>query len=69
MESSLPFQTWSRLQLEHSQETISNNGFKLTDVPTGDYAYWDMAGKPNSYGDTIDDSFEIDVETTTLLLG
>jgi len=68
-ESSLPFQTWSRLHVEHTQQNISKSIFHPSDVPVADLAYWDMAGKSNVYGDTVEDGFEIDAETSLLLLG
>ena len=67
--SSLPFQTWSQLQLDHTQQSLSRNVFHPVDIPVADLAYWDMASKLNTYGDTIEDSFEIDAETSLLLLG
>lgn len=69
LQSSVPFQTWSRLQTEHSQQSIHQNVFHPEDVPSLDLSYWDMVDKPNVYGDTIEDGFEIDAETTLLLLG
>jgi len=69
IESSLPFQSWARLQLEHTGQAASRNIFHPEDVPVADLAYWDMAGKPNVYGDTVEDEFEIDAETSLLLLG
>jgi non-ribosomal peptide synthase protein (TIGR01720 family) len=69
LQSSIPFQTWSHLQTEHAQQTVSKNIFHPEDVPSADLAYWDMVDKPNVYGDTIEDGFEIDAETTLLLLG
>jgi len=67
--TSLPFQTWSRLQLEHTQESLPRDIFHPEDVPVADLAYWDMANKANKYGDVIEDSFEIDPDTSLLLLG
>jgi hypothetical protein len=71
VESSLPFQTWTRLQLENAQQNITTtkNTFHPEDIPVADLAYFDMAGKSNVYGDTVEDGFEIDSETTLLLLG
>ncbi|TVY44055.1 Nonribosomal peptide synthetase [Lachnellula occidentalis] len=69
LQSSIPFQTWARLQTEHSQQSISKRLFHPEDVPAADFSYWDMVDKPNVYGDTIEDGLEIDAETTRLLLG
>jgi len=48
---------------------VARNIFHPEDVPVADLAYWDMAGKANTYGDTIEDSFDIDPNTSLLLLG
>ena len=69
LKSSIPFQAWSRLQTEHSQQSIPKRLFHPEDVPNPDFSYWDMVDKPNVYGDTIEDGFEIDTETTLSLLG
>lgn len=69
LQTTLPFQTWSRLQLENAQKTKDKNIFHPEGITHADLAYWDMVDKPNVYGDTIDDGFEVDAETTLQLLG
>jgi len=67
--SSLPFQTWCRLQAEQTQQQIGKSVLGDPNVPVADMAYWGMSGQPNVYGDTLDDEFELDAETSVLLLG
>jgi non-ribosomal peptide synthase protein (TIGR01720 family) len=69
LQSSIPFQTWSRLQIEQAQQAAGKQTCLPEDIPIADLGYWDMVDKPNVYGDTIEDGFEIDPETTLLLLG
>lgn len=66
--NSLPFQTWSRLQFENAQHSTKQT-YPLEGAPVADMSYWDMENKPNTYGDTTEDGFEIDAETSLLLLG
>jgi hypothetical protein len=66
--NSVPFQTWSYLQFDNAQHfNLQNAPFE--DVPVANLSYWEMENKPNNYGDTIEDGFEIDAETSLLLLG
>ena len=67
--SSLPFQTWCRLQAEQSQQQIGRRVLEDSNVPVADMTYWGMSSQPNVYGDTQNDEFELDAETSVLLLG
>jgi amino acid adenylation domain-containing protein/non-ribosomal peptide synthase protein (TIGR01720 family) len=69
LQSSTSFQKWSRLQLEHAQQTMARAALNVKDTPVADLGYWDMEDKPNTYGDTVEDEFELDSETSLLLLG
>ncbi|RDL40220.1 uncharacterized protein BP5553_00199 [Venustampulla echinocandica] len=69
LQSSLPFQTWCHLQVEDAASTMSKTNCPLENVPVADLNYWDMAGKSNVYGDTVEGGFEINPETSLLLLG
>jgi len=69
IEGSLPFQIWTRQQLNHTKQNITKVLHPVDVIPAADLAYWDMAGKANIYGDTINDGFEVDPETTLSLLG
>jgi len=66
---SLPFQTWSRLQAEQTQQQIGKSVLEVQEVPVADMAYWGMSSQPNVYGDIVNDEFELDAETSVLLLG
>ncbi|KAH6670809.1 nonribosomal peptide synthase [Halenospora varia] len=66
--SSLPFQTWSRLQRKHCQ-SMGKNIFHPEDVLVADLSYWSMQDKQNLYGEIIEDGFTIDTEISLLLLG
>lgn len=66
---SLPFQTWARLQTEHSLSKASVGTQYYTDTPVADYAYWGMLDKANTYGAVHNIEFEIAGETTGKLLG
>ncbi|KAH8602265.1 nonribosomal peptide synthase [Bisporella sp. PMI_857] len=68
IDSSLPFQTWARLQLEHTQQSSLANTHYPEDTPVANFAYWDMATKANTYGDIIEDTFDIDPDNSLLLL-
>ena len=71
LQSSLPFQVWSRLQIERaisSESTIKLVGGEL-DTPLAEYEYWGMEDKKNVYGSVYYKEFELDVKTTKLLLG
>ena len=69
MQSSLTFQTWSRLQADHARQIGTKDMLYLDDVPVADLSYWEMAVKSNVYGDTVENGFEIDEEATLQLLG
>ena len=66
---SLPFQIWSRLQDEHSLSKPSVGMQFYNDTPVGDYAYWGMLDKANTYGAVHNLEFELDAEITGKLLG
>ena len=69
-QSSLTFQTWCRLQTEHTLiEKARRLLPNMSDVTVPDLDYWGMADKGNAHGTSIDASFELDAETTSLLLG
>lgn len=65
--SSLPFQTWCRLQADKCQIT-NDASFDVEDFPAPDFAYWGMEDSPIIYGDAACETFEIDAESTSLLL-
>ena len=48
-ESSLSFQTWCAMQVEHAHRIPLNTVLPTGDVPAQSYAYWGMEGRPNLY--------------------
>jgi len=68
LEQPLPFQTWSRLQFDNAQNPVPQS-LILKEAPVADLSYWGMESKSNVYGDTIEAGFEIDADTSLLLLG
>ena len=67
--SSLPFQTWCRLQAEQTTKVIAKRVLPTDEVPIADLGYWGMADEVNVHGDVVSESFEMDAKTTLLLLG
>ena len=68
-QQSLPFQTWSRLQIEHSLSNLSGSMQPHGNAPVTDYAYWGMQDKADTYGAVHEHEFALDPETTAKLLG
>ncbi|KAF2177349.1 amino acid adenylation domain-containing protein [Zopfia rhizophila CBS 207.26] len=68
IQSSLPFQTWCRVQSE-AQPDSYGGVYPSDEVPRADFAYWGMAEKQNLSGDAIRKGFEVDANTTSKLLG
>ncbi|KAF7117580.1 hypothetical protein CNMCM5793_006632 [Aspergillus hiratsukae] len=66
--SSLPFQTWCRLQDEQCESLTSENGVQLEDLPAPDLAYWGMEHRQMTYGDVICETFELDSDSTHSIL-
>jgi amino acid adenylation domain-containing protein/non-ribosomal peptide synthase protein (TIGR01720 family) len=64
-----PFQAWCKLQAQHAQLHLTPGMVLPFDVTLADYDYWGMTDKTNVYGDTITESFTLDAETTSQLLG
>ena len=67
--SSLPFQSWCRLQAEQTTKEAAKRVLPNDDVPIADPGYWGMADEVNVHGDVVSETFEIDAKTTLLLLG
>src|SRR5699024_4695164 len=58
--SSLPFQTWCRLQADKCQIQEDDEPFTVEDHPGPDFSYWGMEDSPIIYGDAACEKFEID---------
>ena len=67
-ERSTSFQTWCQLQLEQSQRMPIKMAFPMNSVPPGNFQYWGMSGKVNTYGNVAFESFEVNREMTSILL-
>jgi amino acid adenylation domain-containing protein/non-ribosomal peptide synthase protein (TIGR01720 family) len=69
-EKPFPFQVWSKLQADYAREQLSPSKVLPTlDIPSANFEYWGMAGKPNKAADILRRDFSLDVATTASLLG
>lgn len=66
---SISFQTWCRLQIDNAQRDTADRVFPVKDVPTADFEYWGMEGRPNLHGDIVVKEVELDADTTRHLFG
>ncbi|XTI94683.1 nonribosomal peptide synthetase [Cenococcum geophilum] len=64
-----PFQAWCKLQAEHAQQHLIPSKVLPFDVAPADYAYWGMTNQANDYGDVVSESFIVDADMTSTLLG
>lgn len=64
-----PFQAWLSLQDEYAQKNLTPKKVLSFHVPPADYDYWGMSNKQNVYADTARLGFNLDVDTTKILLG
>jgi len=67
-DSSLPFQTWCRLQAEHSKSLIKEGKVSTDLLPATDYSYWGLKSTSTNYGDVDCASFEIDASHSNAIL-
>lgn len=65
----LSFQSWCKLQAEYSIQNLTPKKALPIDIAPSNLEYWGMAGKENRIGDTLQQCFILDAETTLLLLG
>lgn len=63
----LPYQSWSRLQWDQISE-LEETTSTLQDVPPCDLSYWGISDTENTYGEVSCEGFEVDAETTSILL-
>lgn len=68
-ERPFPFQNWINLQAEHAAQHGDPAKTLPFDIPTSDFAYWDMEKRPNPLSDTVEGSFKLGRDSTALLLG
>lgn len=67
LDATLPYQSWCRLQanqIEPGKETLPVN----EKAPQCDMSYWDITDAENIYGKVACEGFQLDAETTSLLL-
>ncbi|KAJ5289626.1 kinase-like protein [Penicillium atrosanguineum] len=67
-DSSLPFQTWCRLQVDHSKSLIEEGKASTDSLPPTDYSYWGLKSTSTTYGDVDCASFEIDAAQSNAIL-
>ncbi|EKG18856.1 AMP-dependent synthetase/ligase [Macrophomina phaseolina MS6] len=67
--SPLSFQTWSKLQADYVPQHVSPQKALPFDVPQADYRYWGLKDHSNTFADTVDVGFSLDVNSTSALLG
>ncbi|KAL8924366.1 MAG: hypothetical protein Q9208_004148 [Pyrenodesmia sp. 3 TL-2023] len=66
-ETSLSFQAWTKMQLEHAHTLRLGSVLPPVDIPKQDYSYWGMHDRPNLYGDVEYKGFQLDADTTALI--
>jgi amino acid adenylation domain-containing protein/non-ribosomal peptide synthase protein (TIGR01720 family) len=66
---SLPFQVWSRLQSEHAQAHLMPDAALPFKLPPSQDAYWGLAPHRNTWADSHQQRFTLDLDATKSLLG
>jgi non-ribosomal peptide synthase protein (TIGR01720 family) len=66
--TTVPFSTWCRLQAEQAPTLKLNEVLPHTNVPMGNFAYWDIPETENTYGNAISEGFELDCAATSQFL-
>ncbi|KAF7157754.1 hypothetical protein CNMCM6106_003737 [Aspergillus hiratsukae] len=66
---SLPFQVWCRLQSEHAQAHLKPDAALPFELPPSQDAYWGLVPHRNSWADSHQAQFTLDLEATKELLG
>jgi amino acid adenylation domain-containing protein/non-ribosomal peptide synthase protein (TIGR01720 family) len=64
----LPYQSWSRLQWDQISDFGEDTTLNPQDVPLCDLSYWGITDAENTYGQVSCEGFEVDAETTSILL-
>ncbi len=65
--SSLSFQAWCKMQVEHSHQLTINTVLPLSHIPIHGYEYWGLENQTNTYGDVDSEGFELEAPITALL--
>lgn len=66
---SLPFQTWSRLQMEYATENLTPESSFTGEIPLPMLDYWGLPDRSNLPRDAIDKEFILDEDLTRALFG
>ncbi|EKV21467.1 Nonribosomal peptide synthase Pes1 [Penicillium digitatum] len=67
-DSSLPFQTWCRLQNEHCNTLRAEHKIATDTLPAAEFSYWGLQNTQTTYGNVDCASFEIDPAHTNAIL-
>ncbi|KAJ5946544.1 hypothetical protein N7454_003383 [Penicillium verhagenii] len=67
-DGSLPFQTWCRLQEEHSKSLVLEGRVPSDPLPSIDFGYWGLKDNKTTYGDVDCAVFEIDEAHTNSII-
>jgi amino acid adenylation domain-containing protein/non-ribosomal peptide synthase protein (TIGR01720 family) len=68
-EKPFPFQAWCKLQAEHAQKYLLPENVLPVKVEPADQAFWGMENQSNVYRDVVGESFILDANLTSTLLG
>ena len=68
-EKPIPFQNWLQLQAQHEAQRQDLSTALPFQIPAPNFEYWGMLGKSNNIGDTMEQRFQLDQESTARLLG
>ena len=68
-EKPIPFQNWLQLQAQHEAQRHDLSSALPFQVPAPNFEYWGMLGKSNNIGETLEQRFQLDQESTARLLG
>ena len=66
---SLSFPAWQQQQAEQARQEPGNKVLPMVDIPTADFDYWGMSGKPNFQEDVVSESIDLSPKDSMLLLG
>lgn len=68
-ERPVPFQVWNRLQADFAERALLPEAALPFAIPPADLDFWGIESKRNTWGNTTTVEFQLDIETTKLLMG